>query len=223
MKSNLQGCIYTFPGLGATSAMFKDYRFANYDFRHIEWQEPQRGETLKSYAARYLPQIDKSKPVVFLGVSFGGIIATELARIYKPSLLILISSVPSAHSIPFKFRMGRLFPLARISGSLIKKCIPLVEWTFGIKSEENSKLFRQMTEEVSPAFFPWAIHVVSGWRGEQSEGVVTLVIHGAKDLVFPAKKIKYDYLIDGAGHFMAVEDYEKVIEIIEKELSYGML
>lgn len=223
MKRKTRGCIYMFPGLGATSAMFKKYEFAEFDVQRIDWQAPIKKETFSDYAARYLSFIDKSRPAIFLGVSFGGIIANELARFHKPALLILISTVESSSSIPMKFRIGQIFPVSLIPGKFIKRCIPLIEWTFRIKSDENKKLFREMTRDVPNAFFPWAVFGVSCWKGLSQNYQETLTIHGSRDLIFPMSKTECDYLIEGAGHFMAVDESEMINQIIEKELERRLL
>lgn len=44
----------------------------------IEWIEPLPNETIEQYAKRLAQCIDTSQPYVIIGVSFGGLIATEI-------------------------------------------------------------------------------------------------------------------------------------------------
>ena len=49
-------------------------------------------ETLELYCKNLSEQIDSTKPFSLVGLSFGGVIATEMSKFLKPVQTILISS-----------------------------------------------------------------------------------------------------------------------------------
>ena len=65
--------VYCIPGMGVDRRLFKNIKLQQGELRFIEWLEPQRDESLASYAQRLSAQIDRSGPFALLGVSFGGI------------------------------------------------------------------------------------------------------------------------------------------------------
>jgi len=83
---------YCISGLGADKRAFKHLDI-NLELIHIEWTKPLKNESISSYSKRLLVQIDTKEPFLLLGLSFGGIIASELAQITSPEKVIHISSI----------------------------------------------------------------------------------------------------------------------------------
>lgn len=82
--------IYLFSGLGADQRVFQSINIPLYNLIYIQWIEPNINESMESYAERLLTQI-KSLNTIFLGVSFGGIMAIEVAKLIEVEKVILIS------------------------------------------------------------------------------------------------------------------------------------
>ncbi|MBK9635435.1 MAG: hypothetical protein IPO64_13325 [Bacteroidetes bacterium] len=91
--------LYLIGGLGADERVFK-YLNINVKTQIINWILQEPNEELKSYAKRLTEQINKNEEFAILGVSFGGIIAIEMAKFIRPKKLILISSVESSNQLP---------------------------------------------------------------------------------------------------------------------------
>ncbi|MEO0331580.1 MAG: alpha/beta hydrolase, partial [Bacteroidota bacterium] len=85
--------VYFISGLGADERAFRYIRLPEVETRFIRWVPPQRWESLQQYATRLLDQIDLSRPVVLVDLSFGGIVAQELANMIDCVQLLLVSSV----------------------------------------------------------------------------------------------------------------------------------
>ena len=101
---------YFISGLGADRTVFRNIHLpSTFEPVHLNWIEPQKNESLPSYAFRLAEKIDPSKPFILIGLSFGGMLAVEISRIYKPKQLILISSIRSAQDLPLLYKWaGRL-------------------------------------------------------------------------------------------------------------------
>lgn len=97
--------LYLIGGLGADERVFRYLDIKN-ETQVIKWINPKSKEELKHYANRLLEQINQNEDFGLLGVSFGGIVAIELAKLAHPQKLILISSV---ETIPnYQKRIWRL-------------------------------------------------------------------------------------------------------------------
>jgi len=73
--------IYGIGGLGADKRVFNDLNL-NYNFIPIDWIAPFKNENISDYANRLSQCINQKEAYIILGVSFGGLIATEISIIF---------------------------------------------------------------------------------------------------------------------------------------------
>ena len=87
--------VYFISGLGADKRAFSllDLSFCEAVF--VEWIDPLKNESLKDYAMRLRQQIPDYHPTI-VGVSFGGMLATEMAKTDEEIKAIIIASNKSA-------------------------------------------------------------------------------------------------------------------------------
>ncbi|WP_221394889.1 hypothetical protein [Dyadobacter sp. NIV53] len=83
--------IYIFSGLGADERVFQRLDFSESSAIFIKWIIPLNNETIEHYATRLLDQIHTTQPVL-IGLSFGGIMAVEVAKQIDTEKIILIAS-----------------------------------------------------------------------------------------------------------------------------------
>ena len=100
--------IYCISGLGADKRVFDHLNIINHDLKYLEWIDPFPNESIETYARRLSKGIDQDHPFILLGVSFGGIIAIEIAKITTPIHTIQISSVDNHHVLPKLYIRVRL-------------------------------------------------------------------------------------------------------------------
>src|SRR5689334_1375050 len=115
--------VYFISGLGADKRAFSflDLSFCNPVF--IEWIKPLKKETLKEYAIRLRKQIPEPDPVI-VGVSFGGMLITEIAKEDHNVKGIIISSNKTKKEFPGIYRAGKYFPIYQwVSSTLLKKML----------------------------------------------------------------------------------------------------
>src|SRR5689334_14169109 len=95
--------VYFISGLGADKRAFSflDLSFCNPVF--IEWIEPVEKETLKEYAIRLRSLIPDNDPII-VGVSFGGMLVTEMAKKDLNVKGIVISSSKTRKEFPVILR-----------------------------------------------------------------------------------------------------------------------
>lgn len=94
---------YVFSGLGADERVFKNLSFGEAEVEHIHWIPPLTTETLAQYAQRIAQRITTPHPVL-VGLSFGGMVAVEIAKILPVEKVILISSAKTRDELPPSYR-----------------------------------------------------------------------------------------------------------------------
>ena len=100
--------LYAISGLGADKRVFK-YLNLNCELIPIDWIKPKKNEEIELYSERLSSVINKNEPFGLLGVSFGGLIATEISKKLKPELTILISSAETKFELRTFYRLiGKL-------------------------------------------------------------------------------------------------------------------
>ncbi len=77
---------------------------------------PLKNESIEQYAKRMSEKIHHENPVL-IGLSFGGMMCIEIAKIINTDKIIIISSVKSFHEMPWwmrlagKLKLYKIFPL----------------------------------------------------------------------------------------------------------------
>ena len=225
---NEESLIYLFSGLGADSSVFDNLSFLK-ERRHkfIEWETPQT-DNLENYALQLSSQIETTKKVILIGVSFGGMLVSELSKHIQTEKGILISSAFTPKEIPFLYRFfGKLKLYFFIPTFLLNKPNKLLSFAFGIAHKKYRKEKRQLYQIIrnsNPKFAKSFIKMILKWQHkEKSNRVITnsiFRIHGTNDLVIPfsTKRLnKNDFLIENGGHFMILT-HSNEINILIKEI-----
>lgn len=203
--------LYLIGGLGADERVFKDLKL-NCETKSIKWIEPLRNESLSSYATRLVSHINQNEKFGILGVSFGGIVAIELAKICKPEKLILVSSIETDDQLPLKYLDYLKIGLLNLIDALIKPPRFVLGYLFGAK---NKKLRYQIINDTNPKFIKWALLQIVLWKN-QSNQFKPFRIHGSNDKLFPLKGQAIQ--IENGGHFMIVDKAAEISEIINEYL-----
>jgi pimeloyl-ACP methyl ester carboxylesterase len=208
--------IYFLSGLGADSRAFKYLTFpANTEIVFIDWLIPEKNEPLRSYAKRIAKKIDHSKPFILVGLSFGGILATEILEFITPQKTILLSSVTRRQELPFYYRMAGFFKLNKIIPlKSTNKINFLTNWVFGISAPKDQLLLAEILAATNSEFSRWAVNEILNWKRTVSPPNL-IRIHGNKDRVLPMIKFKPDYLIEDGGHLIVVTQAKEISRILE--------
>lgn len=210
--------VYFISGLGADRRVFSDLELPNVEAVHIDWVKPSEEDTMATYAAKLLPQIDTTIPVTLLGLSFGGMLAVELSHLIENSQTILLSTAVTASAIPLRYKLlGKWKVPDKIPFSLILKANALTYHFFGIKSPEHQTLLKEILLETDEHFFRWAIQAILNWENEKVPLHATQ-IHGTKDYILPLVKTPKLIEVEGGGHFMVLEQAGLVTEVLKRVL-----
>lgn len=198
--------LYAISGLGVDDRLFK-YLQLDLELIPLKWVEPKPQEPIKEYALRLSKAIDTKEDFGLLGVSFGGLIATEISQLLNPKFTVLISSAETKDELRPIYRLVGKLNLVNLFPEAFFK-IPKfpAPYLFGTK---NKTLLYPILDDTDPYFAKWAIQALVSWENTTRINPV-LKISGKKDKLLPAHNHKNTTILPHKGHFIIV-DQAKVI------------
>ncbi|MBX3390885.1 MAG: alpha/beta hydrolase [Phycisphaeraceae bacterium] len=212
------------PGLGADQRLFDPQRRHFPNLISLPWFEPLARESLASYAVRMSERIRDSVPansrIVLGGVSFGGMLAAEMAPLLKPDAVVLIGSALHPSEISFKLRTmafaGKWMPVppratTRIMGRTFIR-------TLGPMKREHRHFLETMIDAAPFSFLRWAGNAIFGWEGRAKFGCKLVRLHGDRDRIIPLPRNGLIHIIRGAGHVPNVSHADEVNEHLHATL-----
>jgi len=210
--------IYFVPGLSASSKIFEYLNLPSnkYTCHYIEWLNPLNAdESIKNYASRLCKSITEPNPVL-VGVSFGGIMVQEMARIVNAKKTIIISSVKSELEFPKKFTIAKITQIYKIFPTKYLKQIELfVKDNFGDKTKKRVELYQKYQTAVDPNYLDWAFYTILHWKKTyKSENLYH--IHGDSDNIFPPKYINNFIPIKDGTHIMILAKAKEISEVLQE-------
>ncbi len=215
-----QPIIYYISGLGADQRAYMFLQIDGYENRGIEWVQHDENDSLATYASKLISQIDTSKPVVLIGTSLGGMLATEIAKQIKVEHTFLISTLKTRAEQPAYFSFFRLFPMYDwMPNNVMGNPDFWMKFLFpaGMKSEWK-EMFTDMFSKWTPSFLRWAMKASLHWNNDTTIENYTH-IHGDNDIVFPHIHIQNFLLVKGGTHIMVLSKAKEIKGIIESKLA----
>lgn len=208
--------VYLIPGQGADERLFKNLALdtATFEIHHIKYEVPYKDEDMSAYAFRLSQQIDTSKAFTLIGVSLGGMIATEINDILKPKKVILISSAKCRKELPVQYKFQKAIPIYKIvPKKIIKQSSLIVQPIFEPDRNKEKETCIKMLKDKDPTFLKRTIEMIVNWN-RVAYGSNIVHIHGNKDNTLPIKHVKYDVLIENGSHMMMLTRTEEIKNII---------
>jgi pimeloyl-ACP methyl ester carboxylesterase len=209
---------YFISGLGADRRAFYKIKLPRgYQPIYLDWITPLANETLADYAKRFSPAIKQDEEFVLIGLSFGGMLASELAKIVSPKKLIIISSLSSYSELPWYFKLAGKLGLHRIISPSLYKQATIMNRFMGAGNKEMKSIVYSYVNNIDPAFIRWSLNVIVNWS--HTERLSEMIhIHGSNDHLLPRRYVKADYLVKGGGHLMVMNRADEVNSILREVL-----
>jgi len=208
--------VYFISGLGADERAFQSLELNNIEPIYLNWIAPLKRESIESYAKRMAEGITEPNPVI-VGLSFGGMVAIEIAKIIAVRKLILISSAKGRNELPPYFRAGRYIPLHKVlpvSGTFL--ITPIIFYVNNIKNKNQKKILKEIINSSSnKVFIQWAVDRIVNWNNKEKPTNI-VHIHGDADKLLPYKYVKADHTIKNGGHFMIVNQAKEISALLNK-------
>ena len=201
------------PGLGASAAIFAPQREVFSNLVVPDWPTPNPCESLSAYAKRLATRLDPGIPCIVGGISFGGILATELGKHMDARQCILISSVKHPDYLPVRVRI--LLPLARHVPALLIQLGEVLLRTFRpvarlFLSEASFHLYCQACHARSE-IAAWSLWALATWQPSPEQLRCPIAqVHGTRDRVFPVRCAPGAYLVRGGKHVLTISNPAEV-------------
>jgi pimeloyl-ACP methyl ester carboxylesterase len=210
--------VYFMPGLAAGPTIFENIKLPEEQFEmyFLEWFLPSDNETIESYALRMTQKITHDNPVL-IGVSFGGVLVQEMAKIIQTRKVIIISSVKSPREFPPRFKVAKVTKAYKlVPTQLLADIEKLVKYTFGDNIvAKRIKLYEKYLSVRDKHYLDWAIETILCWNQEEINDAV-IHIHGDEDEVFPIKHIRKCIVVKGGTHIMILNKFKWMNENLPK-------
>jgi len=212
--------IYFFPGLGADSSLAKFHPIPGHEVHWIQWPKkfiPNWDDLL----SKVIQENEIEPNSVFVGISFGGLVAQYLSQKIPVKKVILIGSFNSMYNVILMFRVLLLFvpliPQTCFRIVWLPKIV--VKYFFGIRKEEHLKLFFEMESNRNCKQIKVFLRLILLMEENRFEGKRVFKIHGSRDRILPVFKQKVDTKIEGGGHLISMTHSEIINAEILKVIS----
>jgi pimeloyl-ACP methyl ester carboxylesterase len=211
--------VYFISGLGADEKVFRHIQLPPaYEVVHLPWIPPSGNESLRDYALRLAESIDTSQSFALVGLSLGGMVATEIAKSYPSHTTVIISSIPVSRSMPLLYKLAGILQLHRFIPIKMIKNLARIKRLFTTETVEDKKMLHTMIKDADPAFIRWAFHAALGWKNDEiPENFVH--IHGSSDHILPLRYSKPAHIIRGAGHMMILNRSKQINALLNQIFS----
>ncbi|WP_291118104.1 alpha/beta fold hydrolase [Flavobacterium sp. UBA6135] len=209
--------VYFMPGLAASTSIFERIELPEdqFEIHLLEWLIPEKKESLTDYAQRLAEQIKHENPVL-VGVSFGGILVQEMAKIMTVRKLLIISSVKTCLEFPRRMKVAKTTKAYKLLPTgLVQNIESLAKYAFGNTVTQRLKLYERYLSVRDKTYLDWAIETIILWdRIDVDPNVIH--IHGDADEIFPIKYIKDAIVVKGGTHIMILNKFKWLNENLPK-------
>ncbi|WP_036385574.1 alpha/beta fold hydrolase [Muricauda sp. MAR_2010_75] len=197
--------VYFMPGMAANPSIFDGIQLpeATFETHTLEWFLPEKGMTLADYAQEMCEKIKHKNPVL-IGVSFGGMLVQEMARIIQTKKVIAVSCVKTKEELPKRMLFAKYTKVHKLLPTgLVNNVELLAKYAFGETVTKRLDLYEQYLSVRDKYYIDWSIDQIVNWK--QTEPPKNLVhIHGEKDAVFPIANITDCIRVKNGTHTMII-------------------
>ena len=184
----------------------------------IEWIAPANEDSLTDYSNRLIDahRIDYSCDI--LGVSFGGMIAQEIARLIRAKCCFVVSSILSPKELSTAQKSLKILP--KWGSRILLRALGLFARHFPRKLSPPYLAQARRLGGAQGTWYRWATNAVIHWMPNGIPTKTKIVrIHGNRDRTFPLGHLHADHVIDGGGHLLAVTHAEAIGKIVRGTIS----
>ena len=210
--------IYCISGLGADHSIFDKLSVPGTELVHIPWVPFDFDEEVSHYARKMSAQIKEHDPII-LGLSFGGMIAVEIAKLRHASKLFIISSAKNKYELvegSGKY-FGYLIKHGLIPSWLFTVPNFLLYRRFGAKTKKEKAVLRSILRNTNPHFVKWALKALLLWNNETYPDHI-VHIHGTADRIILPDHIRADHWVEGGSHMMIYNRADEIGQVIADNL-----
>lgn len=206
--------VYFISGLAADGRVFRNIQLPEgCEPVYLDWISPLSKESLESYSRRMAAKINATEPFAIIGLSMGGMVASEICKYYQPANTVIISSVPVASQIPPHFKWAGKLKIHKLIPARLVKSAAVLKTLADSKMAEDRLVLKEMISSMDDDFISWAIDAIINWRNEKAPDAY-VHIHGTLDRVLPMRYTRPTDLIAKGGHLMVMNRAREINQIL---------
>lgn len=212
--------LYLLPGVATDRRVYQNLDLKGHPVRHLDWEAPQRGESISDYARRMADRIDPATNPILVGYSFGGMVSIEMAKHIKPAATIILASIKHYHERPFQMWFTSSLRLNKFVPTRYGKRVrPVYSWLNEPRTKDERRFIKSMARSLSDKHTDWAVDQALQWRNTEEIPRIHH-IHGTRDRIFPIRYVRGCVPIRGGSHLMLLnkgqEISEHILRILDK-------
>lgn len=148
------GTVFLIAGLGADTRLYNNIDIpSSYEVIPVDWVNPDKTDTLKTYAQKLIYQYNITQCSIVIGTSLGGMLTIEIAKLVPLNKAILISSIKTIDEAPGYFKVFKKMPVFKIlPGKIFNSMGFMIKPLFGKMTDSDAWLLNDMLSNTSPAF-----------------------------------------------------------------------
>ncbi len=206
------------PGLAANEAVFAPQCEAFPDIVVPPWLKPERDESLAEYAERFARRIDPGGRCIVGGMSFGGVMATELCHHLDVERCLVIASVRHPRYLPKRVR-GALAVARRLPVWTARLPIGVARGTRRLIEPLLPPVLRNLWGQLGTAdaeLASWSLGALAQWESSGPCPCPIEQIHGSRDLIFPVGSAPGAEIVPGGTHVLTLTRPDAVNAFLAK-------
>lgn len=206
-------------GLGANEKAFQ--RLENFGTTKImvKWIPNEQNESLLNYSKRIIEEYKIAKSDIVVGLSFGGLVAQQIAEILKPEFIILISSFRTKDDLKFIFNKGLKLKLHRLIPEIRSTAMDNIIANYLNSGTSRSKtVLKEMIESTDLQLMRWSLEKIFKQNVPLSVNTIKYNLLGTSDRIIKPWKNKTTFMIEGGSHFMVYDEAKEISDIINRLL-----
>jgi len=209
--------IFFIPGLGANEMAFEKIGDLGFEKINIKWIDNNENESLNQYAHRLIDIYKIDEIDIVSGLSFGGLLAQEIARILNQKEVILISSFRDIYDLRYVYRLGLRSGLYKLAPSFRVPIVDeIVAYNLNSENQDSKPILKQMLEETNYELLNWSLQKIAELPLKSNEDFIAHNIIGNKDKILKTWKNDQTIIINEGSHFMVYEQAEEVTRAIKR-------
>lgn len=210
-------------GIGADARAFSNIQIHS-DLEHVHADciaLQSTSEPFESYCDRMIQVYDISSEDILVGLSFGGFIAQQMAKVLGNKKVILISSFRNKYDLQplmifgLKFKLNKMLPSFRIPLLSDIVAIFLNSW-----NNDSRAILKEMLKTADFGFINWSIMQIGLINLSDSFSSGFLCFTGANDKVVSDWGRENHVSIEKGSHFMLYDLGEEISKEINRRYTF---
>ena len=211
--------IYCISGLGADHRLFKNLSIEHYELVPLPWAPYDRTDNMSSYADKMAKNIPGENAII-IGLSFGGMLAIEIAKKHPAWKIFLVSSAKTTSELGYNSSFLRWVSRKEVIPSIFFNRPSFIRlFLLGAQNAEEKKLISLIMRNSDRDFNRWSVNTLLTWNNLTYPQNITH-IHGTSDKVIRPANVHPDHWIEKGSHIMIYNRAREVSKIISHCLSF---